>query len=296
MKIAVIHYRSKPTLSSQELINAIKDFGIEPVYLRIHELDAYIDRDGVYVKRFNDNINIDGGIIRGIGIHLSLDIFMRRIGILEALATSAYLINKPLTIIYTRDKWISLLKLFMNDIPVPITLITENPFSAKRFAEKYGKIVYKPLIGSLGLGSTLVMDPDLAYHVTRSLMNLRIPSYYQIFLEKPGYDFRVFVVGNNVIGAMKRVVNSGWKTNIAQGAHGVKITYNEYPEVFEIAVKAANILKLDYAGVDIAYNSIDDKYYVLEVNAFPQWQGLKNATGVNVAKYIVSYIIDKIRR
>ena len=296
MRIAVIHYRSTPTLSSKELIDAIKVLGHEPVYLKIHELDAYVDKGEILVKRFDDEIEVDGAIVRSIGMHLSLDAYMKRIGVLEALSTRAFVINKPTAITYTRDKWRSLLRLALNNIPVPPTVITENPFTAKRFIERHGRAVYKPLMGSLGLGSTLIEDPDLAYHVTRSLMNLRIPSYYQVFLEKPGFDFRVFVVGDNVVGAMKRVVDSGWKTNIAQGAHGVKVTYNEYPEVYEIALKTVSILELDYAGVDVAYDTTSDKYYVLEVNAFPQWQGLKTATGVDVAKHIVSYVINKIRR
>jgi ribosomal protein S6--L-glutamate ligase len=296
MKIAVIHYRSTPTETSKELLDAINELGHEPYYLKIHELDAYIEDGGARVEFLGRDVEVDAAIVRSLGVHLSLDTYVKRIGVLEALSTRSLVINSPEAIMYTRDKWRSLLRLALNGINVPVTLVTENPFTAKRFCEKYGRIVYKPLMGSLGLGSTLLNDPDLAFHVTRSLMNTRIPSYYQVYLEKPGYDFRVFVVGDNVIGAMKRVVEKGWKTNIAQGARGVKINYNEYPEVFETALKAARILKLDYAGVDIAYDMVSDKYYLLEVNAFPQWHGLRTATGVDVAKHIVSYVLDRIRR
>ena len=295
MKIAVIHYRSKPTKSSLELLNAIEELGHEPIYLKIHELDARINDGGTEISRLGEQINVDAGIIRSLGLYLTLDSFMKRIGVLEALSSIVTLINDPDSIIYTRDKWRSLLRLALKGLPIPETIITENPFTAKRFCEKHGVIIYKPLMGSLGLGSTMIGDPDLAYHVTRSLMNLGIPSYYQVFLKKPGYDFRVFVVGDQVIGAMKRIASS-WKTNIAQGARGEKINYNDYPEVYELALKATRILRLDYAGVDIAYDVEQDRYYVLEVNAFPQWQGLKTATGVDVAKHIVSHLIIKTRR
>ncbi|MEM1826111.1 MAG: RimK family alpha-L-glutamate ligase, partial [Desulfurococcaceae archaeon] len=266
------------------------------IYIKIHELDSYIDNGLIRVKRFNEDIDIDGGIIRSLGLYLTIDSFMKRIGVLEALSTFSTIINKPEAIVYTRDKWRSLLKLVRNGISVPDTLLTENPFSAMRFCEKQSVSVYKPLIGSLGLGSTLVNDPDIAYHLTRSLLNIGLPSYYQVFLNKPGYDFRVFVVGNDVIGAMKRVIASGWKTNIAQGARGIGINCSEYSEVCDIAIKATRILDLDYAGVDIAYDNNTNKYYVLEVNAFPQWIGLRTATGVDVAKHIVQYLIDKIKR
>ncbi|MET1159714.1 MAG: RimK family alpha-L-glutamate ligase [Thermoprotei archaeon] len=296
MKIAVIHYRSKPTLSSSELLYAIEELGHMPIYIKIHELDAHLLNGSIIVEKFNEPIQIDGGIIRSIGYSLSTDMLARRIGVLEALASYATLINDPSTIMYTRDKWRSLLRLAKEGLPVPETIITENPYTAKSFCEKCKRVVFKPLMGSLGLGSTLVTDPDIAFHITRSLANMGITSYYQEYLEKPGFDFRVFVVGDQVIGAMKRVVSSGWKTNIARGARGVKITEEEYPEVFKLALKATQILGLDYAGVDIAFDKQRDKYYILEVNAYPQWQGLKTATGVNVAKHIVSYLINKIRR
>jgi len=150
-------------------------------------------------------------------------------------------------------------------------------------------------MGSLGLGSTLVKDPDIAYHITRSLLNISLPSYFQKFLNKPGYDFRVFVVGGRVVGAMKRI-SSGWKTNIAQGAVGEAVSERDYPDVYDIAVKTSNILGYDYSGVDIAYDQDSGKYYVLEVNVFPQWQGLKTATGRDIARDIVSYLVEKIRR
>ncbi len=295
MKIAVIHYRSTPTPSSYELIKAINELGHEPVYLKIHELDAVIDKE-VYVYRFREPVSIDGAIVRSLGLSITLENYFKRIGVLEALATYSIVINDPETITYTRDKWRSLLRLAMNNIPVPATMVTENPYSAKRFCEERGRTVYKPIIGSLGLGSALINDPDLAYNITRSLLNIGIPSYYQVFLEKPGYDYRVFVVGDNVIGAMKRIGGSGWKTNIAQGARGEPVYEKDDPELYRLALKTARVLGIDYGGIDIAVDTESGEKYVLEVNVFPQWKGLKTATGVDVAKHIVMYLVNKIKR
>lgn len=296
MKISVIHYRSTMTESTKELLNAIVELGHEPVYLKIHELDAEIDGNKIYVKQGVKEVEIDGGVVRSLGFSVSLEQFIKRIGVLEALETKAFVINRVEALIKARDKWRSLLTLVKNGINVPSTLVTENPYSSMRFTEKWGKAVIKPIVGSLGLGSTLAVDPDVAYQISRGLHNNKIPSYLQVFLDKPGYDFRVFVVGDRVIGAMKRVISSGWKTNIAQGATGVKIGETDYPEVFETALKASKALGLDYAGVDLAYDKVTDEYYVLELNAFPQWRGLRAATGVDVAKHIIEYIVENIRR
>lgn len=295
MKIAVIEYRKIPPVTARELIEAIERKGHTPVYLKAHMLDAVMDKDGVKVFHGQEPVDVDAALLRNIGLYLNLGVFLKRFGVIEALSTRIPVVNNPSAILVARDKWRCLLRLYMNGLPVPETLITENPFSAMRFTSKKGKVVYKPLIGSLGLGSTLVSDPDIAFHVTRSLKDLGIPSYCQVYLEKPGYDYRVFVVGSRVIGAMKRVSES-WKTNISQGAVGVPLKETEEPEVFELALKAVRILGLDYAGVDIAYDKSTSRHYVLEVNSFPHWEGLRRATGVNPPDVIVEYLVEKAKR
>lgn len=295
MKIAVIEYRRIPPTTARELIEAIERKGHTPVYLKAHMLDALIDSDGVKIYHGQEQVEVDVALLRNIGLYLNLSVFLKRFGAIEALSTKIPVINNPSAILVARDKWRCLLKLHLNGLPVPETLITENPFSAMRFTSRRGRVVYKPLIGSLGLGSTLLSDPDLAFHVTRSLKDLGIPSYYQVYLEKPGFDYRVFVVGSRVIGAMKRVSES-WKTNISQGAVGVAVKEAEEPEVFEIALKAVKILGLDYAGVDIAFDKRSSKHYVLEVNSFPHWEGLRRATGVNPPDIIVDYAVEKAKK
>ncbi|MCD6300655.1 MAG: RimK family alpha-L-glutamate ligase [Staphylothermus sp.] len=295
MKILLIHYRTNPPWSVEELIKACNFLGYRYEYLKIGELDSIISNNEIIVKHHANKISGEGAVVRGLGLKLGIDLFMKRIGVLEALEQSMPVINSPKSITYTRDKWRSLLRLARHGIPVPPTMITENPFSAKRFLEEHRKAVFKPLMGSLGLGSTLINDPDIAFHVTRSLINVNIPSYYQSYLEKPGYDIRVFIVGDRVIGAMKRK-SVHWKTNIAQGAIGENLNIQDYPELEELSIKSTKILGLDYAGVDIVYDKNTEKYYVIEVNAFPQWKGLKQATGVDPAIHIIKHLMDKIKR
>jgi len=295
VKIAVVEYRKNPPVTAQELIDAVKRSGHVPVYLRAHMLDARITGKGVEIYYGSEIVNVDAALLRNIGLFLNLDTFIKRLGVLEALANEVPVVNNPTATLIARDKWRCLLRLYLNDLPVPETLVTENPFSAMRFTMEKKVVVYKPLMGSLGLGSTLISDPDLSFHVTRSLKNLGLPSYYQVYLEKPGYDYRVFVVGNTVIGAMKRV-SSSWKTNIAQGATGIPVSEKEEPEPFNLALKATKTLGLDYAGVDIAFDTKTSKYYILEVNAFPHWEGLRRATGVSPPDIIVNYLISKVKR
>lgn len=295
MRIGVIEYRKNPPTTALELINAIERKGHTPLYLKAHMLDARITENTIKIYHGPVELDIDAALLRNIGLYLSLDAFTKRIGVLEALASKIPMVNNPTASFIARDKWRCLLRLYLNNLPIPETLITENPFSAMRFTQEKKKVVYKPLMGSLGLGSTLISDPDISFHVTRSLKNIGLPSYYQVYLEKPGYDYRVFVVGGEVIGAMKRV-SSSWKTNISQGAVGVPVIEKEEPEIFILALKAVKIIELDYAGVDIAYDNTTQKHYILEINAFPHWEGLRRATGINPPDYIVDYLIKKAKQ
>jgi ribosomal protein S6--L-glutamate ligase len=295
MKIAVIEYRKTPPQSAQEILEAIERHGHDPLYLKAHMLDARLTESGIRIYHGEDEVDVDAALLRNLGLFLSLDTFLKRIGVVEALASKVPVVNHPSSALLARDKWRCLLKLHLAGLPVPETLVTENPFSAMRFTREKLKVVHKPIIGSLGLGSSLISDPDVSFHITRSLKNMGFPSYYQVYLEKPGYDYRVFVVGDRVIGAMKRV-SSSWKTNIAQGAVGVKVNESEEPELFKLALKAVKVLGLDYGGVDVAYDLKTQKYYILEVNAFPHWEGIRRATGVNPPDHIVRYVIEKTKR
>jgi ribosomal protein S6--L-glutamate ligase len=296
LKIGIIDYRREPPRSVNDLFEAARKRGVEAVYLKLPLLDALIDDGKIFVKQRDEPVNIDGAVLRGIGLVLSLDVFEKRLGVLEALASMIPVINNPLNALVAKDKWRSLVRLALHGLPVPDTMITENPFSAMKYAQSKRKIVYKPLTGSLGLGSALIEDPDLAFQTARSLMNIGVPSYLQKYLEKPGYDYRVFVVGGRVIGAMRRVSRNSWKTNIAQGAQGVPVREEEAPEIFATAVKASTVLGLDYAGVDIAEDVSTGKYYILEVNAFPYWEGLRASTGVNPPDHIIEHLVEKIKK
>ena len=47
-------------------------------------------------------------------------------------------------------------------------------------------------------------------------------------------------------------------------------------------MRAAAAVGAEYAGVDLLADG-DGKVYVLEVNGIPGWQGLQEATGIDVA-------------
>ncbi len=106
-------------------------------------------------------------------------------------------------------------------------------------------------------------------------------------------DIRVFVVGNKVLGAIKRfVIDGDFRSNASLGAKAKKYPVDK--ELRRLSVSAAKIMKYEIAGVDII--KYEGKYFILEVNFAPQWQKFKEITGINPAKDIINYAIRKYEK
>ena len=65
-------------------------------------------------------------------------------------------------------------------------------------------------------------------------------------------------------------------------------------EFLAVAERTAEILDLDYCGVDLLYGD-DNSPYVCEVNSNAFFKGIEKVTGENVAEKYAQYIIEKIK-
>jgi RimK family alpha-L-glutamate ligase len=156
-----------------------------------------------------------------------------------------------------------------------------------------GDVVIKPLFGSMGHGMVRVTDPDLSYRVVKTLEQLKTVFYVQRTVDHGGRDVRVFVLGNRILGAIERLAPDGrWRTNVSLG--GSARPFDLPPSWARFALQAAATIGADYAGVDLLPH--EGGVYVLEVNGIPGWQGLKQATGIDVAAAIVEYLAVRVRK
>jgi RimK family alpha-L-glutamate ligase len=108
-----------------------------------------------------------------------------------------------------------------------------------------------------------------------------------------GRDVRAFVVGGRVLGAIERAAADGdWRANVARGASAHPRELSS--EWAQLAIQAADIVGADYAGVDLIQGR-EGSVFVLEVNGIPGWQGLQQATGIDVAAAIVDRLESRVR-
>ncbi|MEM4788740.1 MAG: RimK family alpha-L-glutamate ligase [Ignisphaera sp.] len=298
MKIAVISDHAIPSWSSRQILLALENLGITSLYIRPSEIVSVFGEDEHRVLHLPSlkPLDVEGAILRDLGVSLTLESFLRRCDAVRHLElTGVTVVNPVESMISARDKYYSLMLLAKAGVPVPKTAVLEDFMTVAKIVESWGKTVIKPLIGSMGFGIVLAENPDIAYTIARTILQLKQPIYLQRYVEKPGRDIRVLAIGDTIIAAYYRIQVSpnAWKTNVAQGAKPVLIPKPD-KELEDIAIKTMKTLKLYYAGIDIVES--DNGYKVLEVNAAPQWRGLQKTTGVNPAMHLAKYVISLIKR
>jgi RimK family alpha-L-glutamate ligase len=199
--------------------------------------------------------------------------------------------NSPRAIERTVDKFWTSALLEQCGLPTPDTIVCETPEEAVAAFRELGDVIVKPLFGSMGLGMVRVSDEEMAFRVFKTIEQIRGVYYLQRAIEHEGRDIRAFVVGGRVLAAIERR-SDGWRTNLSRGGTARPV---ELSEVWAgLAVRAAAAVGAEYAGVDLL-PARDGTVYVLEVNGIPGWQGLQEATGIDVAGAIVDHLLHRPR-
>jgi len=100
-------------------------------------------------------------------------------------------------------------------------------------------------------------------------------------------DFRVMVLGEKVLGVMRRAIgeNPKLKNNFE------KTDLSD--EVKKLAVEAAKICEIMVAGVDVVFRNNDvNKPLFFEVNKTPNYNRFVEVTGINVAQEVVKFLAE----
>ncbi|MDR0616941.1 MAG: RimK family alpha-L-glutamate ligase [Synergistaceae bacterium] len=222
----------------------------------------------------------------------SLEQVTYRLNVLHRLEQDGLLVmNGVDTLERTVDKYYTTSLLAAEGLPVPRTLVSESYDEAMRAVHEWGSVVIKPVFGSQGQGIVRVDDPDTAHRVLRALEMGHYLYYVQEYLPHEGVDYRLFVIGGRMSGAMRRR-SSNWRTNIACGGQAEPF---QPPDSFcRLALDASALLGADYLGVDIL--SSDGKPYVLEANGIPGWLGLQTVVKYDIADELAAFILEKASR
>jgi ribosomal protein S6--L-glutamate ligase/tetrahydromethanopterin:alpha-L-glutamate ligase len=266
----------------QDLATALQDMGVEVVFVSPQKLTSFIPESPTNLRE------LDALLVRSLPGG-SLEQVIYRVDVLHRLESLGLrIINRPGTIEKTVDKFYTSALLADAGLPVPQTVVTESIDQALEAVKSMEAVVVKPLFGSLGKGMVLVEDSEVAYRVFRALELGRSVYYLQKFLPHNNEDYRLLVVGGEVVGAMRRRGES-WKTNIACGAVAEYVKPD--PVLEGLALKTAEILGADCVGVDILISH--EQPYIIEANGIPGWSGLQSVSFVNIARVVAEYAVNQ---
>jgi len=206
-----------------------------------------------------------------------------------------YTTNSSSAITQSRDKLFSLQLMLKGGINIPTTGFANSPMDTNDLIEMVGgaPLIVKLLEGTQGRGVVLAETKKAAESVINAFKSLRANLLVQRFIkEADGKDLRCFVIDGKVVASIERTAAPGeFRANIHQGgtASIVKITREERA----LAIKAAKILGLQVAGVDIIRSKSGP--LLLEVNSSPGLEGIESATGKDIAGMIISSIEKKLK-
>ncbi len=210
-------------------------------------------------------------------------------------AMGVYCLNTAEAITQSRDKLFASQLFAKHDIHIPITGFAKSPLDTKDLIKMVNgaPLIIKLLESTQGKGVVLAETNKAAESVINAFKSVQTNILVQEFIkEANGQDIRCFVVNGKVVASMARQATKGeFRANIHQGgsASMIKIT----PEERRLAVKAAKILNLPVAGVDIIRSNKGP--LLLEVNSSPGLEGIENATGIDIANLMIEAVEKKLK-
>lgn len=198
--------------------------------------------------------------------------------------------NSSSGITNSRDKLRSLQILSRHQIGIPRTTFVRDRRDVLPAIERVGgaPVIIKLLEGTQGIGVLLAESIKSAEAIVELLQSQNQNVLIQKFVaESKGRDIRAFVVGDQVVAAMRRVANGHeFRSNVHRG--GVTESVDLDDEYRNTALRASQIMGLRVAGVDMLEGR--DGPQVMEINSSPGLEGIERCTQLDVAGAVIDHI------
>lgn len=202
--------------------------------------------------------------------------------------------NSSAGISNSRDKLRSLQILSRHQIGIPQTTFVRDKKDVLPAIERVGgaPVIIKLLEGTQGIGVLLAETVKSAEALIELLQSQKQNVLIQKFVaESKGRDIRAFVVGDQVVAAMRRVAQGQeFRSNVHRGGLTEPVQLDD--TYCQTAVRAAQIMGLRVAGVDMLEGR--DGPQIMEINSSPGLEGIERCTQLDIAGAIVDYIAAQV--
>ena len=286
MKIAVLS-RNGNLYSTRRLVEASKERGHEVEVVDYLKCYFVIEKGHPEIHYHGKKLSDINAIIPRIGASHT---FYGTAVVRQFEVMNIFSANESQSIARSRDKLRTMQLLSRERIGIPVTAFASSPSDINHLIEEIGgaPLVVKLLQGTQGIGVVLAETKKAAQSVLEAFYGLDANMLIQEFIgEARGADIRAFVVGDEVVGAMKRQGAKGeFRSNIHRGgfATAIKLSKEEYATT----IKAAKVLGLNIAGVDMLQSKRGP--LIMEVNSSPGLEGIEKATNIDIAGKIIEFV------
>jgi ribosomal protein S6--L-glutamate ligase len=291
MKIAILSRRSQ-LYSTQRLVEEARKRGHQVRVVDTLRCYMNINAHQPSIHYKGENLIGFDAIIPRIGASIT---FYGTAVLRQFEMMNVFTINDSLAITRSRDKLRALQLLSRKGVGLPVTGFAHSPDDINDLIAMVGgtPLVIKLLEGTQGIGVVLAETRQAAESVIEAFLGLRAHILVQEYIkEAKGADIRAFVVNGKVIAAMRRQAKAGeFRSNLHRGGRAELIKIS--PEERSTAIRAAKIMGLNVAGVDLLRSERGP--LVMEVNSSPGLEGIEKATGKNVAELIIKFIEEKAK-
>ena len=207
-------------------------------------------------------------------------------------------VNRSSAIEICNDKGLQALVFARNGVPHPVSCHAFSYEQVRTAIDAVGwPAVVKPVSGSWGRGVTRLLDTNcldawVGGRESADAAGKLFPVLVQEYVEKPGHDLRVIVVGRTPVVAIQRI-SDDWRTNTHLGASVARTEITA--EIEKLCAQAVDVLGEGFYGVDLLADKDTGEMKVLEVNANPEFAKSSAVHGVDIAGHLADYLADRVR-
>jgi ribosomal protein S6--L-glutamate ligase len=285
--------RKRSLYSTRRLVEAAKKQGHRAIVLDTLRCNLILERGvprmlyrGVEVRGVHAVVPRIGASITGYGCAVVSHLELMDVPV----------VNPAGPIAVSRDKLRALQTLSRFGLDIPRTVMAHDRSDVAKLVDEVGGLpaIIKLLRGTQGVGVMIASTRVEVQSMLDTFWDLGQEIVLQEFIrESKGRDVRALVVGDRVVGAMRRKAKRGeFRSNLHRGGEGTPIVLPR--RYAEAAVKAAQVIGLGICGVDMLESDRGPK--IMEVNSSPGFEGLEKATGEDIAGRMIAYAASLFAR
>ena len=279
--------------STQKLVDAFEQLTGYRLLIDLARVAADLTEGKLWFEGV-DLTALDGLVIKKVGPAYSPELLDRLELLRLAKRRGVRVFSDPEHIIRVMDRLSCTTTLALHDIPLPPTLVTEDPKAAAAAVDEFGPSVLKPLYTSKARGMVVVKPgPQLLEEIINFQAGGNRMIYIQKKVELPGKDLGLVFLGGRYLATYARVGQKGrWNTTTNSG--GRYQSHQPDRELIELADRAQEPFGLDFTCVDVA--ETPNGPVVFEVSAFGGFRGLQEGCAIDAARAYAEYVLKELDR